>query len=147
MPYRLIDPATSPRLRTALHVVGGLATGILFVGVIFLVVQIYTLTDAVRETQITNVERADADRTRDEQTAETAGDAARAAERIEDCTTPGRRCFEESQERLGQTVGSLNDYALAAAYCADRPGPQTIVELEDCIRGEVARGRASTPSR
>lgn len=142
MPYRLIDPATSPRLRTVLHVVGGLATGILFVGVIFLVVQIYTLTDAVRETQVTNVERADVDRARDERTAATAGDAARAAERIEDCTTPGRRCFEESQERLGRTVGTINRYALAAAACADRPGVQTITELEDCILAEITRQRS-----
>lgn len=133
MPYRLVDPSRSPRLRSALHVLGGLATGLLVIGGIFLAVTTYQLVDAVRDTQVTNVQRADIDRARDERTAATARDAARSAERIEDCTTPGRPCFDDAQKRLGRTVGSINRYALAAAACADQPQTQTVDEIQNCI--------------
>lgn len=148
MPWRLIDPARNPRARAIAHTIAGLSVGLLFVSaVVGLTAGVY-LINAVRETQVSNTQRAEADRERDERTAATARDAANAAERIEECTTPGLPCFEESQERLGQTVGTLNRYALAAAYCADRPGAQTIAQLEACIRAAVeASQRASSRSR
>jgi hypothetical protein len=133
MPWRLIDPATNPVARRVAHVIAGLATGLLLVGAVVAVVTGVYLIDAVRDTQVSNTKRAETDRARDEQTAATAEAAARAAQRIEDCTTPGRECFQASQERLGRTVGTINRYAIAAAYCADRPGTQTVRELERCI--------------
>lgn len=133
MPWRLIDPATNPRARRFAHVIAGLATGLLLVGATVAVVTGVYLIDAVRTTQLDNTERGKLDRARDERTAATAADAARAAGRIEDCTTPGRKCFEDGQRRLGRTVGTINRYAIAAAYCADRTGTQTIPELEQCI--------------
>ena len=139
MPYRLIDPSQNPRLRQVLHVIGGLATGVLVVGAVFLAVTTYQLVDAVRDTQVSNTARAQIDRARDEQTAATARDAARSAERIEDCTTPGRPCFDDAQVRLGRTVGSINRYALAAAACADQPRTQTVDEIQTCILRLVRR--------
>lgn len=133
MPHRLVDPSHAPRLRAVLHVIAGVATGVFIVGAVFLGITTYELVDAVRDTQVGSVERAERDRARDERTAATAADAARAASRIEDCTTPGRKCFEDGQQRLGRTVGTINRYAIAAAYCADRPGTQTVPELERCI--------------
>lgn len=129
-----------PHIRVALWVTGCVAAAALVVGMILGVFAIYELTEATRATQLSNAQRS-------QDTKAAAEEAARSADRIEDCTTPGRECFEESQERLGRTVGSLNDYALAAAYCADQVGAQTIVQLEDCIRGEVARDRASRRTR
>lgn len=141
MPYRLVDPKQSPRLRAVLHVIAGVATGVFIVGAVFLGVTTWQLVDAVRETQVSNTQRTAQDRVRDEQTAQLAEDAANAAERIEDCTTPGRECFEDGQQRLRGTVASINDYALAAAYCADQPNAQTIIELEACIRVRIAEDR------
>lgn len=139
MPWRLIDPATNPRARRVAHAIAGLAIGLLLVGGVTAVVVGVYLIDAVRDTQVTNTEKAKSDRARDERTAATAADAARAAERIEDCTTPGRECFDDGQRRLARTVGSINDNAVAAAYCADQPGTQTIVELTACIRDQVRK--------
>lgn len=136
MPHHLIDPA-HPHTRTVLQVIAYAATAALVIGAIVLGLSIYELSEATRQTQITNSEKAEADRERAKQTAETAENAARAAARIEDCTTPGRPCFVESQERLRATVGSINDYALAAAVCADAPGAQTIEQLERCILEEI----------
>lgn len=146
--------SSSERVRIVLWVVGSVAAVALVIGMIVVVSAIYDLTKelddtttAVRETQVANTERAKLDRDRDERTAATAADSARAAERIEDCTTPGRECFDESQERLADTVGNVNRYALAAAYCADQPGTQTISELEECIRAAVRTQRASAGPR
>lgn len=133
MPYRLVDPTQNPRLRAVLHAIAGLATGVLVVGGIFLAVTTYQLVDAVRDTQVSNTRRAELDRIRDEQTAAAARDAARSAERIEDCTTPGRQCFDDAQKRIGRTVGTINRYALAAAACADQPQTQTVEEIQRCI--------------
>lgn len=133
MPYRLVDPSRSPRLRAVLHVIAGVATGVFIVGAVFLGVTTFQLVGEVRETQVQNVQRANSDRDRDERTAATAADAARAAARIEDCTTPGRKCFEDGQQRLGRTVGTINRYAIAAAYCADQAGTQSVPTLERCI--------------
>src|SRR5687768_2982983 len=141
MPYRLIDPKYNPKLRAVLHTIAGLATGILAVGAIFLGLKVLDLTTALRETQLTNTAKVEQDRIRDARTAATAADAARAAKRIEECTTPGRDCFEDGQRRLRGTVASINDYALAAAYCADRPDAQTVVELEVCIRARIVDAR------
>ena len=132
MPYRLIDPSRSPRLRTFLHVVGGLATAILVIGGVFLAVTTYELVDAVRDTQVVNTQRSV-----DTKTA--AENAARSAERIEDCTTPGRKCFDDAQKRLGRTVGTINRYALAAAACADQPEAQTVNEIQRCIVDLIRR--------
>lgn len=147
MPWRLIDPATNPRARRVAHVIAGLALGLLLVGGITAVTVGVYLIGAVRDTQVANTDRATIDRARDERTAATAQDAARAAERIEDCTTPGRECFVESQRRLGRTVGSINRYALAAAYCADDRGQQSIEELEECILEEISSPRPNQPQR
>lgn len=126
MPYRLVDPSRSPRLRTFLHVVGGIATAILVLGGVFLAVTTYELVEATRATQIDNTQR-------NEDTKSAAENAARSAARIEDCTTPGRPCFDDGQRRLARTVGSINDYALAAAACADQPLTQTVDEIQACI--------------
>lgn len=141
MPHRLVDPHRSPRLRAVLHVIAGVATGVFIVGAAFLTITTFKLVEAVRETQVSNVQRAEADRHRDERTDATAADAARAAARIEDCTTPGRKCFEDGQKRLGRTVGTINRYAIAAAYCADQTGEQSVPVLERCIAAVTEQPR------
>lgn len=131
MPYRLIDPARNPRLRMWLHAIGGAATGIIFVGGVALAITTYQLVDAVRDTQVNSVQRS-------QDTRAAAEAAERSAARIEDCTTPGRECFRESQRRLSQTVSGINDYAKYAAACADKPRQQTVAEIEACIETRIA---------
>lgn len=141
MPYRLIDQTRNPRLRTFLHVIGAVATSVLVIGVLVLVVQIWELTSLTRQTQLNNSQRTEDTRTAAVEARRAAESAERSAARIEDCTTPGRECFADSQKRLGRTVGTINSFALAAAACADSPRAQTIDEIEDCILEEISSHR------
>ncbi len=138
MPYRLIDPAGHPRIRTILHVIGGTATGLLIVGVMFLLVQTFALSDAVRETQLNNTQRSEDTKNAAEQAERAAQEAVRSSTRIEDCTTPGRECFEDSQRRLAEAITGINDFATYAAACADKPRQQTAQQIKVCIVAQIA---------
>lgn len=89
----------------ALGAVAGSLAGLLVVLVLVLVVQIYQVT------QQNN----------------------RLNERIVDCTTPGRPCFEEGQKRTAEAVALLNQYTEAAVVCADREGSQPRPVVRACI--------------
>lgn len=78
-------------------------------------------TETIRQAQQTNTETLDL---------------------IKSCTTPGRKCFNEGQERTGKAVGSINKITVYAATCADRPGWQDVAEIEACIRAKLARNAA-----
>jgi hypothetical protein len=144
MPHRLVDSTHSPRLRAVLHVIAGIATGVLIVGAVFLVVTTFRLVDAVRDTQVTNTDRAAADRKRDEQTADLAADAARTADRIEDCTTPGRPCFEDQVKRTGDAVAGINQGTLAVIVAALSCQADGITEERALARCTARRAAAST---
>ena len=134
MPYRLVDPAGSPRLRAALHVVAGAATAILLIGVLGLLVQTASLSALIRDTQVANTQRT-------EVTRNAAQAAERGTDRIEDCTTPGRECFEEGQSRLAEAITGINDYATYAAACADKPRQQTYEEIKACILEQITAAK------
>jgi hypothetical protein len=134
MPYRLFDPATNPRTRAFLHAVGGAATAILVLGAMFFTVYSFQLIDAIRSTQVDNTKINGA-------TNRAAESAERGTKRIEDCTTPGRPCFDESQKRLAEVIVSINDYATYAAACADRPRQQTVEEIQTCIVAQIAEDK------
>lgn len=140
--HDLIDPARNPRLRTLLLAVAGLATGVLVVGVLGLVVTTYGLVDAVRDTQVNNTQRAEKDRIRDQQTADAAEAAARAVDRIEDCTTPGRECFDDSQRRTGEAVAGINQGTLAVIVAALSCQAEGITEQRALARCTVNRAQA-----
>jgi hypothetical protein len=137
MPWRLIDPATNPRLRRVLHVIGGAATGVLVVGVVIMLVTTFQLVTLTRDTQLAN-------RDRDQQTADTAAAAARAASRIEDCTTPGRQCFEEQVKRTGDAVAGINQGTLAVIAAALSCQADGITEERPLARCTARRASAST---
>ena len=69
-----------------------------------------------------------------------------------DCTQSDGKCYQEGQKRTGAAVSSIvgqtvhktiesaiplhrdtRHYAELAAYCADKPGSQTIQEINTCI--------------
>jgi hypothetical protein len=92
--------------------IAGVAAGLTVVLMIMLIVQVYSLTAATREQQQENT---------------------KTSERIEECTTPGRPCFEDSARRTAEAVGSLNAWTEAAVTCADQTGTQPRAEIRACI--------------
>lgn len=96
------------------------------VGVIVVVVQTYSLLNTVRESQQTNTSTIQAAKS-------AAWEAERGTDRIEDCTTPGRKCYEQSQKRTADVVTDLNRVAVFAAACADKPGVQGEDEIYSCV--------------
>jgi uncharacterized membrane-anchored protein YhcB (DUF1043 family) len=141
-----LDPR-KPVVRTALWVVGSMSAAALVVGMIVGVLAIYDLAAAVRQTQIVNVERSEADRTRDEQTAAAAASAARAVDRIEDCTTPGRQCFEDQAARTGAAVAGINEGTLAVIVAALSCQADGITDEQPLARCTANRAAASTVDR
>lgn len=97
--------------RQILGALAGLLAGLLVVLVLVLVVQIYQL--AQQNNQLN--------------------------ERIVDCTTPGRLCFEDGQKRTADAVALLNRYTEAAVVCADATGVQSREEVRACIIRTLAK--------
>ena len=67
-----------------------------------------------------------------------------------DCTTPSGECFRASQERTGEAVRAIieassqehgelatRQIVILAAYCADKPGNQTVQSIERCVEAEL----------
>lgn len=94
-----------PTKHEALGAFAGIAAGLLLVLLVVVVVQNYQLTKANN----------------------------RLNERIVDCTTPGRPCFDAGQKRTADAVAMLNDFTEAAVVCADRTGTQGRDETRACI--------------
>lgn len=63
--------------------------------------------------------------------------------RLEDCTTPGRECYDDGARRSGELVGNITDAqqdaAVFAAACADRDGVQGQAEIERCVLASFKR--------
>lgn len=87
-----------------------------------------TTVTSVRADQLTNAKKADASR--------------ETLRRINDCTTPGRKCFDEGQRRSASVVAALNQgsaaAAAAAAACADRPGISGYRMIKACVDATLA---------
>lgn len=96
----------------------GVLSGLVVVGLLYLIVQTYGVVELIREDQGTN---------------------ARTFERIESCTTPGEECFEDSQERTGEVIDNINLVAIVAAACADQSATQTVREIRECVVEELGR--------
>ena len=63
-------------------------------------------------------------------------------DRINDCTTPGRKCFDEAQRRTAGVVGDINRVAIYAAACgAQYPGQ--VAAVEGCVRQQMAMAKAA----
>ena len=128
---------STPHIRTALYTIGGLAVGVFLIGAVFLGIQTYLLTGAVREAQIDNSQRA-------EDTRSAAEDAARTAQRIEDCTTPGRACFDENAERTAGAIVGINRGTLVVITAALSCQDDGITEQKALAKCTARRARAST---
>lgn len=66
----------------------------------------------------------------------------RGTTRIEDCTTPGRDCYERGQSQLKDTVAGLNRYGVFVAACASGPYVRSDDEITRCVVDKL-RGPAN----
>lgn len=57
----------------------------------------------------------------------------RGTARIEDCTTPGRDCYDRGQRQLADTVAGLNRYGIIVASCSSGPAEKTVEEITECV--------------
>jgi hypothetical protein len=55
------------------------------------------------------------------------------SQRLEDCTTPSGACYQESNARTGEAIGSINQITIIAAACADQQGVATENDIRKCI--------------
>jgi hypothetical protein len=76
-----------------------------------------------------------------------AENARKTVERIEDCTTPGQKCFEDGQRRAGVLVQNLSDVIILASACASKPYEQTPAQIEVCVRQKLAAQIAAQKQR
>lgn len=112
-------------LTAAFMVVSALALILAFTAVLYTVVE-------VRKTQVSRISVADT-------TAQAAEDAARSAQRIEDCTTPGRDCYEDTQKTTANAVGSVATNTLAVIVAALSCQDDGITEQKQLARCTVNR--------
>lgn len=89
-----------------------------------------TTVTAIRESQESNVQARES--------------SDKVLEAIQSCTTPGEKCFRESQRRTAEVVSSINDVTVLAAVCAANLDPPTIDQIESCIRSNL---KAVRPDR
>lgn len=90
----------------------------LAIGMIYAIVQTYSLTAAIREQQKANVS---------------------VNNRLIDCTTPGGTCYRQGQERTGAAVADILKGATYAIACADKRGVQTEAEIQACVLERIAK--------
>lgn len=109
--------------RAFLYTLVGLGLGLFVVGAIYLGISTHSLVGAVRDTQLDRTQITEDTAAAAERAKEAAENAARSAERIEDCTTPGRKCFDDSQKRTAEAIVGINEGTLrvivAAISCQD----------------------------
>lgn len=60
-------------------------------------------------------------------------DTQRTAAIILDCTQPSGTCFQNGERRTGQAVSLIKLAQVAAVACADRPGQQSLDEINACV--------------
>ncbi len=129
----------NPQHRIALTAIAGLAAGVLFIGVLWILVSTYSLAESVRATQVDRTQITDATKASADSAAEAAETAARSLARIEDCTTKGGECFEANQRRTGEVVTGINRGTLAVIVAALSCQDDGIVGQRELARCTVER--------
>lgn len=120
MPHRWL----SDGIRRARPLVGAfvaLCACAVVIGVVVLLVQTYSLTDSIRQSQ---------------KTAQDTNEA------ILSCTDPKGECAKRGQEQTAEAVDNIGRLAVYAAACADLEGVQGAPEIEKCMRDLIAEDEA-----
>lgn len=90
----------------------GIASGVLIIGLIFMVVQIFVLTNSIRAQQKINTQTN---------------------ELTLSCVTPKEPCFEMNEDRAATMVTDVRRISVYAAACVDLDGVQGAIEIEACV--------------
>jgi hypothetical protein len=61
------------------------------------------------------------------------------------CVTPGTACYTQrvAQDKAQTTaivaavIGGVNEVSIYSAWCADKPGPQTIAQIQRCVTDKI----------
>jgi hypothetical protein len=62
-----------------------------------------------------------------------------------DCVTPGSPCYTQRVEQdkaqttaiVAAVIGGVNEVSIYSAWCADKPGPQTIAQIQRCVTDKI----------
>jgi hypothetical protein len=62
-----------------------------------------------------------------------------------DCVTPGSPCYTQRVEQdkaqttaiVAGVIGGVNEVSIYAAWCANKPGYQTIAEIQECVTNKI----------
>lgn len=62
-----------------------------------------------------------------------------------DCVTPGSPCYTQRVEQdkaqttaiVAGVIGGVNEVSIYAAWCANKPGYQTIAEIQKCVTDKI----------
>lgn len=97
----------------------------------------------IRSTQLDGVDRSKATLAIAKDARAAADAANRGTERIEDCTTFGRPCFQEGQNRTKAAVGDLSSVTVLAAACSlgvdeSLPVARRQAIIETCIKDRLS---------
>lgn len=60
---------------------------------------------------------------------------------IEDCTTKGGGCYEESERRTGNVIAVLNEFTTYVIACADKPGTQDAQAIRVCATDQLRKAQ------
>ena len=108
-----------PRGRAVVVFVIGMGATALLLLLVFAIVTSATKSTEIRDQQQENsplIENTDA-----------------TLERIQNCTTPGRPCYERGQRQLADAVGNVNRVVVLAAACASGPVTRTEADIQACV--------------
>lgn len=128
------------RHRPILFALFGLAAGIFVVGAVWVGVQNYKTTQAVRETQVNNHSLLTT--------------IIGLSHQINDCTKPTGKCFKDGQQRTGAAVASISREAIVRSACgiilSRESNARTPLELSrqitSCITQTLADLNSQHPS-
>ncbi len=79
-----------------------------------------------------------------------ANQASQTNKAIEDCSTPGGKCYEEGRKRTAQAIDDIVKVSIYMAECArlypGESGPEYDRKLEQCVYGRLDRDATPQPS-
>lgn len=115
---------TAGRRRIAGAVVG-LALGGFAVLVLVLLAQVAQLSDAIRQTQLDNTARNEAD--------------SRSLALIESCALESGDCRQAAVQRSANVIEATNRFTALVVACADQPGTQTAQTILACVQEKIEK--------
>lgn len=152
-----LTPAPTPRRALVSRAVLFAALGALAVGFVYVLGVVFVLVGDIRDSQKERVPLLENTNAAAEDAAAAALSAARAADAIEDCTTPEGTCYRDGEKRTQDAVGNIGILSAYATACASTeartPSFPTLTagqladRIQACVDDLVARDTATGRKR